>query len=55
VGIPSHREEDVLRTADMIDAAEAEIREALAVGSQLDEARRTQNYHLLQRRETAEK
>lgn len=51
VAVPRHREDEVLQLAEMIDAAEARIRAAIAAGSRLDKARETQNYHLLQRRE----
>jgi 4-hydroxy-4-methyl-2-oxoglutarate aldolase len=48
--IPQVRENDVLDTAEMIDAAEARIRDAIAGGKRLDEARKEQHYHMLQRR-----
>ncbi len=51
--IPRLREDEVLDAAEAIDAAEARIREAVASGLRLDEARRQMQYHLLQRRETA--
>lgn len=50
--IPRDREDEVLDVAETIDAAEARIREAIASGMRLDEARRQQHYHLLQRRES---
>ena len=53
VVIPRLREDEVLKVAEEIDAAEARIRAALAQGVPLADARRTQNYHLLQRREGA--
>lgn len=53
VVIPRAREEEVLAAAEAIDAAEARIREAIAGGMRLDEARRQQSYHLLQRKEDA--
>lgn len=49
--IPQHREDEVLDTAEAIEAAETRIRDAIAGGLRLDEARRQQQYHLLQRRE----
>ena len=51
--IPQDREDEVLDTAEAIDAAETRIRDAIAGGMRLDEARRQQQYHLLQRREPA--
>ena len=51
VSIPASREEEVLDTAEAIDAAEMRIRDAVASGLRLDEARKAQHYHLLQRRE----
>ncbi|MDQ8756530.1 RraA family protein [Sphingosinicella sp. LHD-64] len=53
VVIPKAREEEVLAAAEAIDAAEARIREAIAGGMRLDEARKQQSYHLLQRKEDA--
>lgn len=50
--IPREREDEVLAAAEAIDAAETRIRDAIAGGLRLDEARRQQQYHLLQRRET---
>lgn len=50
--IPQDREAEVLGTAEEIDAAEMRIRDAIASGLRLDEARKQQHYHLLQRRET---
>lgn len=51
VVIPRDREDEVLNTAEEIDAAEGRIRDAIASGMRLDEARKQQQYHLLQRRE----
>ena len=51
VVIPQGREAEVLDTAEAIDAAEMRIRDAIAGGLRLDEARKQQQYHLLQRRE----
>ena len=51
VAIPRDREDEVLDTAEEIDAAEMRIRDAIASGLRLDEARKQQQYHLLQRRE----
>ena len=51
VVIPGGRETEVLDAAEAIDAAEMRIRDAIAGGLRLDEARRQQQYHLLQRRE----
>lgn len=48
VVIPKAHEEAVLTIAEEIDAAEAEIREAVRRGVRLDEARRQFNYHQLQ-------
>lgn len=50
VAIPQAREDEVLTVAETIDAAEGRIRDAIASGQRLDEARRRQGYHLLQRR-----
>jgi 4-hydroxy-4-methyl-2-oxoglutarate aldolase len=49
--IPRDREDEVLDAAEAIDAAEMRIRDAIASGKRLDEARLQQQYHLLQRRE----
>lgn len=51
VVIPADREDDVLAAAETIDAAEMRIRDAIAGGLRLDEARKAQQYHTLQRRE----
>ena len=51
VAIPRDREDEVLDTAEEIDAAEGRIRDAIAGGLRLDEARKQQQYHLLQRRD----
>ena len=51
IAIPANREDEVLDTAEAIDAAEMRIRDAIASGQRLDEARKAQQYHLLQRRE----
>lgn len=51
VVIPREREEDVLKIAEGIEAAEARIRDAVKSGTRLDVARREQGYHNLQRRE----
>ncbi len=48
--IPAERENEVLDTAEAIEAAEQRIRDAIAGGMRLDEARKAQQYHLLQRR-----
>lgn len=48
--IPRNREEEVLDVAEAIEAAEARIRQAVSEGVRLDEARRQQQYHMLQRR-----
>lgn len=53
IAIPASREDEVLDTAEAIEAAEARIRDAVKSGVRLDEARRQQSYHLLQRREKA--
>ena len=52
--IPQDREGEVLDAAEAIDAAESRIRDAIAGGMRLDEARKQQQYHLLQRREPAQ-
>lgn len=51
VAIPRAREAEVLDVAEGIDAAEARIRALVESGLRLDEARRQQSYHLLQRRD----
>jgi len=53
VVIPRAREDEVLATAEAIEVAEARIRDLISSGMRLDEARRQQGYHLLQRREKA--
>jgi 4-hydroxy-4-methyl-2-oxoglutarate aldolase len=53
--IPKEREEDVLRVAEAIEVAEAKIRDMVAGGMRLDEARKQMKYHELQRREDAKK
>lgn len=53
VVIPAAREEEVLRVAEEIHAAENRIRDSILGGMRLDEARRQQHYHLLQRRDDA--
>lgn len=50
VVIPRVHEEDVLAAAEEIHAAEMRIRDAIAGGMRLDEARKQQSYHLLQRK-----
>ena len=52
VVIPADRENEVLATAENIEAAEQRIRDAIASGMRLDEARKAQHYHLLQRRDS---
>ena len=52
VVIPADRENEVLDTAENIEAAEQRIRDAIASGMRLDEARKAQHYHLLQRRDS---
>ncbi len=51
VVVPGDREAEVLDAAETIHAAEMRIRDAIAGGLRLDEARKQQRYHLLQRRE----
>jgi len=51
VTIPADREAAVLDLAEAIQLAETMILQLVRDGSRLDEARRRQNYHLLQRRE----
>jgi len=53
VVIPQARELEVLEVAESIEDAEAKIRELVQSGMRLDEARRQQSYHLLQRRQTS--
>ncbi len=53
IAIPQVHEEAVLATAEAIDAAEMRIRDAIAGGMRLDEARQQQSYHLLQRKADA--
>lgn len=50
IAIPQVHEDAVLDTAEAIDAAEMRIRDAIAGGMRLDEARKQQSYHLLQRK-----
>jgi regulator of RNase E activity RraA len=49
VVIPRVHEEQVLAVAEEIEAAEEQIRAAVATGLRLDEARRRYKYHQLQR------
>lgn len=49
--IPANREDEVLTLAEQIDEAENKIRELVASGKRLDEAREELQYHKLQRRE----
>ncbi len=49
--IPQNREDEVLDAAEAIEAAESRIRDAVASGLRLDEARQKMQYHLLQRRD----
>ena len=53
VVIPRAREDEVLAIAEAIEVAESRIRELISSGMRLDEARKQQGYHLLQRREKA--
>jgi 4-hydroxy-4-methyl-2-oxoglutarate aldolase len=53
IAIPQVHEDAVLATAEAIDAAEKRIRDAIAGGMRLDEARQQQSYHLLQRKADA--
>jgi len=48
VSIPREHEEQVLRAAEDIEAAENRIRDAIRAGSRLDEARKVNQYHQLQ-------
>lgn len=48
IAIPQDREDEVLDTAEAIDAAENRIRDAILSGMGLAEARKLQNYHTLQ-------
>jgi regulator of RNase E activity RraA len=50
ITIPQAQEDAVLELAETIQAAEERIRQMVEGGMRLDEARRSQNYHLLQRR-----
>jgi 4-hydroxy-4-methyl-2-oxoglutarate aldolase len=52
VAIPPDSEAAVLELAERIQSAETMILQLVRDGSRLDEARRRQSYHLLQRRET---
>jgi len=54
VVLPKDREIEILELAEKIDEAERRIREAVAAGRRLDEARKDQQYHLLQRRGAGE-
>ena len=51
VVIPKQHEDQVLDTAETIEAAETRIREAVRGGMRLDEARKQFKYHQLQTRE----
>ena len=51
VVIPKQHEDPVLDTAEVIEAAETRIREAVRGGMRLDEARKQFKYHQLQTRE----
>ena len=53
VVIPKAQEGQVLDTAEVIEVAEARIREAVRGGMRLDEARKHFKYHQLQTREAA--
>jgi len=53
VNIPHAMEDAILDLAETIQAAEERIRQLVADGLRLDEARAKQNYHLLQRRVAA--
>jgi len=50
ISIPKEHEERVLAAAEEIEAAEKAIREAVASGMRLDEARKQFKYHHLQTR-----
>lgn len=54
VVIPQGRESEVLDLAEQIDTAENKIRDLVASGKRLDEAREELQYHKLQRREGLE-
>jgi regulator of RNase E activity RraA len=54
VAIPKGREDEVLDLAEQIDMAENKIRDLVASGKRLDEAREALQYHKLQRREGLE-
>lgn len=54
VVIPKGRESEVLDLAEQIDTAENKIRDLVASGKRLDEAREELQYHKLQRREGLE-
>lgn len=49
--IPAAREDEVLEVAEQIDKAEVQIRDAIASGMRLDEARKKMKYHTLQSKE----
>lgn len=50
LAIPQDRAEEVLKVAEEIHAAEQRIRDSVASGKRLDEARKEQKYHSLQTR-----
>ncbi|MGF6266525.1 4-hydroxy-4-methyl-2-oxoglutarate aldolase [Paraburkholderia youngii] len=55
ISIPKEHEERVLAAAEEIEAAEKSIREAVATGMRLDDARAQFKYHQLQTRRTGDK
>ncbi|MEX3899684.1 RraA family protein [Paraburkholderia sp. BR10954] len=54
ISIPKEHEERVLAAAEEIEAAEKSIREAVATGMRLDDARAQFKYHQLQTRRTGD-
>lgn len=48
LAIPAERVDEVIAIAEAIEEAEQRIRDAVASGSRLDEARKATNYHALQ-------
>lgn len=51
VFVPRHRAREVFETVRQIEASEGRIRELIAGGSSIAEAREKLGYHLLQRKE----
>jgi 4-hydroxy-4-methyl-2-oxoglutarate aldolase len=51
VAIPADRVDEVLAIAESIEEVEQRIRDAVAAGMRLDQARQSMNYHTLQTRQ----